>query len=490
LFHEAPVGYHEIDTEGRIVRVNQTEWEMLGYTVDEMLGRPVWEFSSTPEESQEAVRAKLGGHESASRSFERIYRRKDGTAIPVLIEDRLLRDAVGRIIGIRSILQDITERKRAENALRKSEGNLARAQEIANLGSWELDLASNELWWSDQVYRIFGLTPQQFGATYEALLASVHPDDRATVDKAYTASIENHTPYESTHRVVRPDGEVRVVRERCDNVVDDSGTAARSLGTVLDITEQKRMEAKLRQREKELAHLARLSTMGEMATGLAHELNQPLYAITNYAKGITQHLRAATADPGDLREVMDKIAGQARRASNVITRLRKFAKKRETQRSTTDLNRLSEDLLNLLEYELRQSGTSLETRFAEQLPGVVVDSVQIEQVLVNLIRNALDAMRDAPPERRRLTLTTSAVDGQAVEISVADTGKGLSPEVQGKLFEPFLTTKTDGLGMGLAISRTIMEAHDGRIWAAPNSPHGTIFRFALPILEQKVTYGH
>jgi len=360
LFHEAPVGYHELDTEARIVRVNQTELEMLGYTADEMLGRPVWEFCSAADQSQQAVRAKLSGTVSAARTFERLYRCKDGTLLPVLIEDRLLRDAAGQITGIRSTLQDITKRKR--------------------------------------------------------------------------------------------------------------------------------MEAELRQREKELAHLARVSTMGEMATGLAHELNQPLYAITNYAKGIIQHLRTATTDAGDLTEVMDKIARQARRASDVIQRFRGFVKKREPHRSTTDLSQLVKDLLKLLEHELRQSGVSVELDLAGQLPAALVDSVQIEQVLVNLIRNALDAMRDMPSKGRRLTLTTSAADDQTVEVGVADTGIGLSTEVQSKLFEAFYTTKADGLGMGLAIGRTIVEAHGGRIWAAPNSPHGTVFRLSIPILEREVTH--
>ncbi len=248
--------------------------------------------------------------------------------------------------------------------------------------------------------------------------------------------------------------------------------------------ERKQAQEQLRQRDAELAHMGRLQTTSEMASGLAHEISQPLYAIVNYADGATRQLRDVSAQPEDLSHVMEKIARQARRASNVISRLRAFAEKREPHRSTTDLNQLIKDLLDLLEHELRQSGASVELNLTRELPDVLVDRVQIEQVLVNLIHNALDAMRDEP-STRRLTIATSADDDQAVEVCVADTGHGLSTEACSKLFDAFYTTKADGLGMGLAISRTIVEAHDGRIWATPNSPRGTIFRLTLPIMERK-----
>jgi len=252
--------------------------------------------------------------------------------------------------------------------------------------------------------------------------------------------------------------------------------------------ERRQAQEQLRQRDAELAHMARLHTMGEMANGLAHEVNQPLYAIVNYAKGTSQRLRSAPTGPEDLTDVMEKIARQARRASDVIERLRRFAKKREPHRSTTDLNQLVKDLFKLLEHELRQNAVTVELELAKQLPAVLVDSVQIEQVLVNLIRNALDAMRDVPSKRRRLTLTTSVSDDQAIEVCVADMGEGLSTEAHSKLFDAFYTTKADGLGMGLAISRTIVEAHEGQIWATPNSPHGTIFSLTIPIRQREGTH--
>jgi len=225
-----------------------------------------------------------------------------------------------------------------------------------------------------------------------------------------------------------------------------------------------------------------------MTSGLAHELNQPLGAIVNYAEGTSEHLRSVPVPLDDLTAVMEKIARQARRASDVIDRLRRFVKKRAPHRSTIDINRLVENMLSLLEHELRQSNVSVALELASQPPAVLVDRVQIQQVLLNLIRNALDAMRDVPSKRRRLTLNTSAADGQTVEVCVSDTGHGLSTEAHSRLFEAFYTTKTDGLGMGLAISRTIVEAHDGRIWATPNSPHGTTFRLTIPIREREVTH--
>ena len=242
----------------------------------------------------------------------------------------------------------------------------------------------------------------------------------------------------------------------------------------------------LREREKELAHLGRLSTMGEMATGIAHELRQPLYAITNYAAGISWHLQNATADPQELTEAMEKITAQARRASDIIGRLRSTVQKCEPRRSSTDMNELLDDVLQLVEHELRQEGVAVHLDQQDKLPLVLADAIQIQQVAVNLIRNALDAMRDMPSKEKQLTLATSIADGDAVEVCVADTGIGLSEEVRRKIFDAFFTTKAEGLGMGLAICQTIIERHEGRIWATPNSPHGTVFRFVMPTVPRRV----
>lgn len=255
--------------------------------------------------------------------------------------------------------------------------------------------------------------------------------------------------------------------------------------------ERKQAQEQLRQRENELTHMARISTMGEMAGEMAHELNQPLYAITNYATGATLQLLNEAADPRQLTEVMEKITQQARRASDIIRRLGNTVRSREPHRSTTYLNDIVRDVLELVEHEFRQNSVSVHLDLQEKLPPVFADAIQIQQIVVNLIHNALEAMHDVPSNRKRLTLTTTAADDQSVvEVAVGDGGKGLDAGIREKIFDPLFSTKANGLGMGLAISRTIVEAHEGRIWATPNTPHGTVFRFVIPTAKQGTNRAH
>ena len=462
---------------------NDEQWwsprffEMLGYEDGEFTPT-LANFAEMLHPKDRAVMVAIEDLLESRDPFESEYRMrtKSGNYLWLHARGQVFRNESGQPVGMAGTVHDITPRKRAEEAyqtlVKKS------LQGLVILQDQRMVFANQAL--ADMLgYTIDELLEM----SPEAVNERVHPDDRAKVWENHEKRLGGgNPPARYQHRLVRKDGAVRWVE------IFVSKTQVRDRPAIqiafLDVTEQKKMEARLRQRDTELAHLGRLSMMGEMAAGLAHELNQPLYAITNYATGINLRLQTAAADSEELTEVMEKISGQAKRASEIIRRLRNTVQKREPHRSSTDLNDLLQDLLKLAEHELRQNSVSVHLDLHEKLPLVSADAIQIQQVALNLMRNAVDAMLGVSTNQRQLTLTTSLVNGHAVEVGVGDSGAGLSDEIHPKIFDPFFTTKAEGLGMGLAISRTIVEAHEGRIWATPNSPHGTVFRFIIPTDEK------
>jgi C4-dicarboxylate-specific signal transduction histidine kinase len=238
-------------------------------------------------------------------------------------------------------------------------------------------------------------------------------------------------------------------------------------------------ETRARQHQAELAHAARLNTLGEMAAGLAHELNQPLAAIVNYARGCALRLRAGEVDREQLIEVIEEMSEQALRAGEVLRRIREFARSGELHRERLDPNELVREAARLAAVDARRLGVAMHLEPCADAPAVDVDRIQVEQVILNLVRNGFEAMQGAPRRPRELAIRTSTTALGDIEIAVSDTGAGLPEDVAVRVFDPFFTTKPDGLGLGLAISRTIIEAHGGRLWASNGSP-GATFRFTLP----------
>ncbi|MCR4281940.1 MAG: PAS domain S-box protein [Bauldia sp.] len=257
-----------------------------------------------------------------------------------------------------------------------------------------------------------------------------------------------------------------------------SGNQRFFTGFVRDLSERQVTEARLQELQSELVHISRLTAMGEMASTLAHELNQPLSAIANYLKGSRRLLETASDErSATVRDAMDKAAEQALRAGQIIRRLRDFVSRGESERRVESLAKLVEEASALALVGAKEHGVRVRFQFDRRVDLVLADRVQIQQVLLNLMRNAVDAMDET--SRRELALSTTALDGDMVEIAVADTGPGIAPEVADQLFQPFVTTKRQGMGVGLSISRTIIDAHGGKIWAEPNRGGGTVFRFTL-----------
>ena len=251
-----------------------------------------------------------------------------------------------------------------------------------------------------------------------------------------------------------------------------------------DITARKRAETDLKVQEMELAHVGRLSMMGEMAAGLAHEINQPLGAIAAYAEGASIRLRDGKPDLNSLTNVLERIARDAHRAGQVIRRLREFLRKRTPERTSVRINDLVREVAQFVDADLRRRMVRMGVDLGKELPPIQGDPIQIQQVLLNLVRNGCDAMTDTDPSRRSLVIRTRCRDGESIDVSVEDCGHGLSSIQNDQLFEAFFSTKDEGLGMGLAISRSIIEAHGGQIWATSNLEGGASFHFSLPITAE------
>jgi PAS domain S-box-containing protein len=395
----------------------------------------------------------------------------------------VVRDEAGKAIGVLSSGEDVTEQRRAERELVKREALLRAAQEIANLGNYEVRTPGEAPAWSEQLYRITG-RERAAGALAPAALIEelVHPNDRERVRHEWRRVITDGGEFDQVFRIVRADGTTREVHGHAQVRARPAHNEPWITGTLHDVTERRRAEDELRQEHERLQHVARLSTMGEMATGLAHEINQPLTAIATYAQAGRRLLASpAGAEREDLEEALTQITNQALRAGEVIRRLREFVRNRTTSTESIDLNRLIEDLRVLAEPDARLNDMRLGLELAPALPLVAADPVQIQQVLLNLVRNAIDATLETPGAPREIVVRTGVEDG-SVRVEVVDRAGGIDPTVAANLFNPFFTTKKAGTGLGLAISRSIIRAHRGKLSHQPTPGGGTTFVFTIPVL--------
>jgi PAS domain S-box-containing protein len=388
-------------------------------------------------------------------------------------------DEQGKFGGYIGSCVDVTELMTKDEALRQSEERMRLAAAAVNLGIWEWDLATNEIWATNARRAVLGW-PSTGKVTFEDFMFRVHPEDSGRVRQTINEAIRDAKEYESEYRLVLPDGIVRWISTRGSVHFDDAGKPARLLGINIDITARKQAELDAQRDRAELSHLSRVALIGEMSASIAHELNQPLAGILSNAAAGQRFIDKGDVDLREISELLGDIIADGRRASDVMRGIRAMVKKEQVARHSVDLNEVVMDAVRMLSPDAVLRSCQVETSLDASLRAIEGDSVQLQQVLLNLVINAFDAMRDTPTPRRKVVIATQLNGDGAVCTSVRDYGGGISEEMRDRVFDPFFTTKNEGLGMGLAIVRSIVESHGGTIKIENADGGGAQFEFVLP----------
>jgi PAS domain S-box-containing protein len=375
--------------------------------------------------------------------------------------------------------EQLTERKRAEEELRRSEAYLAEGQRISHTGSWGWNVETGELFWSQEHFRIFGFDPEKVKPSFPMVLERIHPRDRSFVEQTVYKAVRERSDLDLDCRIVLADGSIKYVRSLGHPVIDESG-GLRFIGTLMDVTERKHAEDALYEAQAELAHVMRVMTMGELVASIAHEVNQPLGAIVTNGNACVRLLSREAPDLDKSREVVERMIRDGMRASEVIKRIRDLLHKTPSAKEPLNLNDTIQEVIALIGGDVVRSKIELQVELQDDLPAVLGERIQLQQVILNLILNAKDAMSDAQTNPRELQIRSGKDSAGAVLVAVRDTGPGLDPDYVERMFEPFFTTKPGGMGLGLSISRTIIEAHGGTLWASPNEDKGATIQFTVP----------
>jgi DNA-binding LacI/PurR family transcriptional regulator/signal transduction histidine kinase len=376
------------------------------------------------------------------------------------------------------------DRKRAEQALRRSDATLAEAQRLSHTGSWVWDRASGTIAWSAEMFRLFDLDPQHGPPPRDVIDQRLHPEDRDRVHSVRADAVREKIDVDHDYRIVLPDGTTRYVHATCHPVLDAAGDIVEVLGTARDVTERRRAEDALRETQAALAHVTRVTTLGEVTASIAHEVNQPLLGIVSSASSCARWLAAQPPNLPRAQRALKRIMEAGTRASAIIDRVRTLVKRQPMRPEAVDVNEVVHEVIAMVRHELQRSAVSIKTRLADEVPAISGDRVQLQQVVLNLILNAIEATRETEGRPRQVLVASRIERGKAVHIEIRDSGVGLAADSQVRVFEAFYTTKPNGLGMGLSVTRSIVEAHGGRISARPNSPHGAIFEFSVPLVSE------
>jgi PAS domain S-box-containing protein len=418
------------------------------------------------------------------RSDEQEYRvvHGDGSVRWVLDRARTVHDAAGRLLRMTGVVIDITDRKQAEQALRESEERYRNVVETQTELICRFKPDTTLTFVNDAYCRFFERSREQLVDT--KFIELVPPSARPALFRHLESVVSNPRTQTYEHEVLRPDGSIGWQQWFDHAIVDGQGRTSEIQGIGRDITTLKRAELEAEERRKEVTHLTRVAILGELSGALAHELNQPLTAILSNAQAAQRLLAKTPVDLDEVREILTDIGNEDKRAGNVINRLRALMKKGEARLLPLDLNALAEDVLELAHSELVERNIAVKRKLAPGLPDIRGDRVQLQQVVLNLIMNACEAMNgNGTVDRRRIEVSTVRDGNSRLRLTVADRGPGIPPELLDRIFEPFMTTKTDGLGLGLSICRSIVAAHDGRLWGVNNPDGGATFSVSLPVCE-------
>lgn len=413
-------------------------------------------------------------------TLEYRLRRLDGTYAHIFDRGFVIFDSQGEPARMVGSMMDVSALKTAEAKLRESDERFRLAARATRDAIWDWDLRKGHVWRSEGFQTLFGYQSHEIHEGFDWWLERIHEDDRQRVMAELPQGASMPRQFALEYRFRRADGTLADVFDRGFVMYDDDGAPTRMIGTIMDISERRRAEEVAHMHRAELAHIARVSTMGEIATGLAHELNQPLTAISNYAESCARALAAGPlAADEKLLGWIDRISTNTHRAAEMIRRLRSFTRKSQPKRSTIEIGELVDEVIDLIEAETRLQSVRVRWQ-SGQRDFVTVDRIQVQQVLVNLLRNAYEAMAANDPAQRIVTIRAVKC-GKWLELSVEDLGEGISPDDLERVFEAFFTSKADGVGIGLAISRSIVEDHGGRLWVTPNAQRGVTFHFTLPL---------
>ncbi len=476
-----------IDQEGCITEFNPAAEHTFGYRRDEVLGKHLADAIIPPslrEKHRQGFARHLATGEARmlGKRIEMTAVRADGREFPVeLAITRIPLDGPPSFTGC---LRDITERKRAAQELQRSQAFLAEAQHLSRTGSFSWRVATDEITWSEQLYRIFQID-RDAQVTFELIAHRIHPEDLPAFQEHIERSRRDRSDVQLEFRLQMPDGAVKYVHVAA-HIRGDHGQPE-YIGAVQDVTKRRASEEALSKARSELSQVARVTSLGVLTASIAHEVNQPLSGIITNAGTC---LRMLAADPPNVegaRETVRRTIRDGNRAADVISRLRALYGKKEPTIESVDLNEATREVLALSWSELQRNRVIVQQELVNHLPLVAGDRVQLQQVILNLLRNASDAMSTIDDRPRDLLIRTEPDEDDRVRLSVSDVGIGFEPQATDKLFEAFYTTKGEGMGIGLSVSRSIIERHHGRLWAMPNSGPGVTFSFSVPCKAEGLT---
>jgi PAS domain S-box-containing protein len=516
--------YAEIGLDGTILEVSPSVSMQTGYTREELLGRFMGDFYANPAD-REKLLAQIH-QDGMINDYETVLIDKDGTPRPFSFTGRVITDDKGQPLKLAGVMRDIAVRKHSENDLRNAHDVLERRVQERTA---ELEVINEELRHEieerkqvEWALREEHDKAQRYLDTVEAIIVSLDHDGRVTLINRKGCELLGYSEQELLGKnwfamcLPQPEGLEMVypvfgeimnggleTAEYYENFVltrsgvkrfiawhnsylrDADGNIVGTLSSGEDITNRVQAEEQARQHQTELAHMARLNIMGEMATGIAHELNQPLSAIVTYSDVALRIMASDAPQPERLRETIQGARDQAQRAAEIVRHLRQLVSKQAPQRKLVDLNELVKETAKFISADIRRYHASIMLELGERIPPVEIDPIQIEQVILNLIRNSVEAMQEAKSTVREITIRSGINKDGLIEMAISDTGPGLDQKAQLEIFKPFVTTKKDAsMGMGLSISRSIIEGHDGKLWVESEPGHGAKFCFTLPTTKQ------
>jgi PAS domain S-box-containing protein len=479
-FENSAIGITMADFAGHFFAANSVFRTMLGYTESELYQLTFLDvtYEEDRKANEELVRELVEGKRQHFQ-IEKRYRRKDGTLVWGRNDVALVPGIGGAAPFWFAVVEDITQRKEEESARRYTEEKYRLVVETASDAVISLDETSAILLANPATTRIFGYDPAELiGKPLTMLMPEFLRKLHEVGFKRYLATGQRHINWQGTELVGRrKNGQEFPVEISFGELTKDGHRVF--TGFIRDISERKQAQRAIQNAQAELARVSRLTTMGELAASIAHEVNQPLTAVNNNSSACLRLLANQNLQPDVLRRALQEIVADGTRASAIVARIRAFIKKTPAEKNTLDVNEVIGEVLVMMAHGFEENRILLQRELAQALPPVLGDRVQLQQVLLNLIMNGIEAMTAVTNRPRTLWVQSRIDESGDVLIAVRDSGTGLGSESD-RVFTPFFTTKTNGMGMGLSISRSLIEGHGGRLWSSPNSPHGAIFSFTLP----------